>query len=488
MKNIKHIFSAGLLLCMLFMEACTSDFEEINTDLNNPTTVAPSLLLPNAIQITADRYWGHVTRYERLNIDAAMCWVQHISRNIYINAEGDAYEIPITVSSGTWNNMYHGALVNFESIMKLSAPDAAYENTNYTGVAMVMKAFAFSFLTDVFGPIPYSNALNGTADEPIYTPGYDSMEEIYAGLLEELETANNLLQVNGPAIDGDILFNGDVLRWKKFANSLRLRLANHQAAKKPEISQAIMTTILADPATYPVFTNNNDFAALQHSAIIGSGSTNKMFDVFSNRSDWNVSSTLVDRLLALDDERLTVYASPLADGTYAGLPNGLADAAVSDFNPSTIGQKFFEPDAPSIFMSYAELLFIKAEAAFEGLVPGDAAALLEEAISASFEQHDLSMPADYMSRVGTVDKEAIMTQKWIALFGQGVEAWTEYRRTGYPVMPNPHPSAIFANDGILPTRLVYPPTEYSLNEAAVTAGLELLGSGDNMRARLWWVE
>jgi len=487
MKSLKKLYSILMILTAgLVTEGCTGDFEEMNTDPNNPVSISPALLLPNAIQVSVDRYWGHSTRFERLNIDAAMCWIQHLSRNIYINVEGDSYEIPLTVSSGTWNALYNDALVNFESILKLSAPEGEFPNANYYGVALIMKAFTFSYMTDVFGPIPYSEALKGTAETAINSPKYDSMEEIYTGLLSDLRIANENLDPSGSAISGDILFHGDILKWKKFANSLRLKLANHQASKKPTESRAIMSEIVGEPSTYPVFTSNEDFAQLLHVDVIGS--RNKMFDVFSTRSDWNVSSTLIEKLLELDDERITVYAQPLADGSYVGLPNGLTDAAAGNFTASIIGEKFLDPTAPSILMSYAELLFIKAEAAFDGDIQGDPATLLEEAIAASFDQHGLEMPADYMSRIGEVNKEAIMTQKWLALFGQGIEAWTEYRRTGYPVFPQPHPSAVFYNEGVLPTRIEYPTSEYSLNKLSLDQGIEMLGGEDNMRMSLWWKE
>ncbi|ERM81005.1 hypothetical protein P872_12010 [Rhodonellum psychrophilum GCM71 = DSM 17998] len=486
MKAIRLQAILLLSLSLVFAQSCTEDFEEINTDPNNPIAISPALLLPYAIQTSVDRYWGHSTRYERLNIDGAMCWIQHLSRNIYINVEGDSYEIPLTISTATWNNIYNESLVNFESVLRLSSPEGPFPNSNYTGVALTMKAFSFAFLTDVFGPIPYSQALKGTAAVPINSPEYDGMEVIYAGLLEELKIANEKLVVGGPSISGDILFKGDILRWKKFANSLRLRLANHQAAKKPAESRAIMREILADPATYPVFTGNNDFAQLLHVDVIGS--RNKMFDVFSTRSDWNMSRTLIDKLVALKDDRIKVYAQPIDDGSYAGLPNGLTDAAAGDFNVSRIGTKFLSPTAPSILMTYSELLFIQAEAALDGDIMGDPVLLLEAAIKASFEQHGLAFPSDYMSRIGTVDKETIMTQKWLALFGQGVEAWTEYRRTGFPIMPPAHPNAVFSNDGILPTRIEYPTAEYSLNRDNLEEGLRKLGGDDNMRSPLWWKE
>ncbi|WP_339880363.1 SusD/RagB family nutrient-binding outer membrane lipoprotein [uncultured Algoriphagus sp.] len=482
-----YISSIALLLLVFgTMTSCTKDFEETNTDPNNPVSISPSLLLPNALQVTVDRYWGHSTRYERLNIDAAMCWIQHLSRNIYINAEGDSYEIPLTISSGTWNNLYRESLINFERMKSLSAPGATYENTNYVGIAMVMQSFAYAYLTDVFGPIPYSEALKGTAEEAINSPRYDSQEEVYAGILADLTEANDLLSTSGPAVVGDIMFNGDIMKWKRFANSLALRIANRQASKKPAETQAIMKQILSDPAKYPIIESNSQTAELHHFDVIGS--RNKMFDVFSTRSDWNISSTLIDKLLALDDERISVYAQPLADGSYAGLPNGLTDAAAGTYNASRIGLKYLDPTAPSVLLTYAEVEFIKAEAALDGDIDGDAAEFLESAIKASFQQQGLVMPSDYMTRIGGVTKESIMTQKWIALFGQGVEAWNEYRRTGFPVMPAPNQNAVFSNDGILPTRIEYPTSEYSLNKANLDEGVSKLGGSDNMRTPLWWVE
>ncbi len=139
-------------------------------------------------------------------------------------------------------------------------------------------------------------------------------------------------------------------------------------------------------------------------------------------------------------------------------------------------------------MSYAELLFTQAEAAVDGDISGDAQALYEAGIAAAFDQYSLDVPAGYLTAAGPATKENIMTQKWIALFGQGVEAWTEYRRTGFPVMPAADPNAQFQNDGVLPTRLVYPSTEYSLNESNVEAGAALNGGPDDMKTKLWWVE
>jgi hypothetical protein len=139
-------------------------------------------------------------------------------------------------------------------------------------------------------------------------------------------------------------------------------------------------------------------------------------------------------------------------------------------------------------MTYAELLFAKAEAALEGDITGDADAFFNAGINASFAQYGLTVPSGYIEQLGGVSKENIITQKWISLFGQGIEAWTELRRTGYPVMPSADPQAQFQNDGVLPTRLVYPSTEYSLNGVKVAESESLNGGPDNMKTKLWWVE
>jgi hypothetical protein len=141
-----------------------------------------------------------------------------------------------------------------------------------------------------------------------------------------------------------------------------------------------------------------------------------------------------------------------------------------------------------VLISYAELMFVKAEAALEGDISGDAQAFYEMGIEAAFDQYGLDVPDGYLDMAGPATKENIMTQKWIALFGQGIEAWTEYRRTGFPVMPPADPRAQFENNGVLPTRLEYPTTEYSLNGAMVEAGAALNGGPDDMKTELWWVE
>jgi hypothetical protein len=484
MKNKSLIFLG--VFCMSLL-SCTDGFDELNTDPNNPTNISPQYLLPFAIEKSVDRYWGGNTRFERLNIDGAMLWVQQISRNIY-SSEGDNYGITPTFYNNTWKSFYNDGLVNFQRIISQSKADGNLPNTNYEGIALVMRSWTFSLLTDLYGPIPYKEAIKGAATEPIYNPTFDSQDIVYAGLLADLKEANEKLKVGGPAVSGDILYNGDILKWKKFANSLRIRLANRQAAKKSAESKAIFAEILGNPSTYPIFTSNDDNAVLKNTDTRPSNNEWNEVMIVGGRTDWNLSKTLVDKLLGLNDPRLSVFGNPVK-GVFEGIPNGLPDAIATTYlsSAATIGNYFTKASAPSVLMTLSELQLNLAEAAIDGDIIGDASEYFKKGITASFAQFGATMPADYFTTVGTVSKEKILEQKWIALFGQGVEAWTEYRRTGFPVMPAKDPRAVFENNGVLPTRLPFPTSEYSLNKTKLDAGISLIGK-DDMQAKLWWSE
>jgi hypothetical protein len=270
---------------------------------------------------------------------------------------------------------------------------------------------------------------------------------------------------------------------------LRLRLANRQAAKKPAESKAVMQEILSDATKFPIFTSNADNALLANTAIRPSNNEWNEVMVVGSRTDWSMSKTLIDKLSALNDTRLGVFANKNKSNVYEGIPNGLPDAIATTYlsSASTLGNYFMQASTPSFIMTYSELQLTLAEAAFDGDITGSADDYFKKGIEASFGQYSLTMPTDYLKTVGTISKEKIMDQKWIALFGQGVDAWTEFRRTGFPKLPAKDPRAIFENDGVVPTRLPYPTTEYSLNKAKLDEGVKMNGT-DNMKTKLWWAE
>ncbi len=486
--SIKNIITAFAMLTVV--GSCTGDFEDLNTNPNKPIEVTPQYLLPQALQMSIDNYWGNKARNERINFDHAMSWVGYLTRNIYEN-EGDNYNVQPSVNIKNWEVFYADALINYQKIIETSDAESKSPNPNYEGIGIGMRAWGFSLLTDVWGAIPYKSALSGTADEPVYSPSYDSQQEIYAGIIEDLKIANEKLNAAGPAIKGDILFSGKIILWKKFFNSLRFKLLNRQA-HLVSTSAADMQAMIDDPTTYPMIDNKTEIAQLKYGAVPTNNPWNDIL-IQQGRTDWNISSTFVSKLEELNDPRLQVYAVPgsLAGGVISGHANGLPGEVATKFlgYSATINPAVFaQTTSPAVLMSYAELLFIQAEAALEGDISGNAQTLFEAAITAAFDQYGLAVPDGYITQLGGVSKENIMTQKWIALFGQGIEAWTEYRRTGFPVMPAPDPQAKFQNDGVLPTRLVYPSTEYSLNGTQVTAAEALNSGPDNMKTKLWWVE
>jgi hypothetical protein len=492
MKKINLRIYLITVLILGVSNACTDDFQDMNTNPNSSTTVRPQFLLTTAIERSVDRMWGSNVRYERLNIDGPMCWMGYLGRNIYGN-EGDDYTIQPSVYNNNWKAFYNDALVNLNRILVITGPDGTAPNSNYEGMALTLQAWIFSMLTDCYGPIPYSQALQGASSTPIYSPAYDTQETIYASLLEKLKVANSRLVVGGPAVSAsaDILYGGNILRWKKFANSLRLRLANRQAVKKPTESRAIFAEILGDPVTYPIFTDNADNARLVHT--VNRPSNNEWHEAMiqAGRTDWNVGKVLVDKLIALNDTRLAIYAQPVTGITYAGIPNGLPDAVATTYlnTTSKIGTSFLAAAAPSVIMTHSEVQFILAEAVLDGdLSIGSAQTYFESGITASFAQHAAAIPSDYITNLGAVTRELVFDQKYIALFGQGIEAWTEYRRTGQPVLPPKDSRAIFVNNGILPTRLPYPTTEQSLNESEYKKAVALIGGKDDAVAPMWWVE
>lgn len=485
MKKLNTYLS--LFLTLFLVVGCTDEFEDLNTSPNQATekSVTPDLLLPYVIEKPVDLTRGSNIRNERLNLDGGMLWIQHFARRVY-TYEGDTYSPSGDLAQNTWEKLYTEALLNAERI-RLLATTEGQENTHYQGVALVMRSWVFSLLTDIFGPVPYTQALQTKGEEEILKPAYDAMPVVYEGIINDLDQAVALLAQDATPIGGDILFDGDIERWVKFANSLQLKLLN-RASSAPSFSIDIAAK-MAEVMGRPVFTGNDDYAFLAHSATRPSNNEWNEVIVNGGRDDWRASATLVDALNELNDPRVAVFFNPTASGEYAGMPNGLPDALALEFTAqaSFIGSQMWEPTTPSVIMSYAELQFVLAEAALRGTIAGDPKAYLDEAITASFDQYDLETPAGYLDgQAATL--ENIMFQKWIALYGQGIEAWTEYRRTGLPDIMRKDPNAALLNDGVLPTRLTYPQTEYSLNGSAIQEGLGLLGGDDNMRTKLWWAE
>jgi hypothetical protein len=471
---------------LLFAAGCDSRFEDVNSNPNEPEQVSPNLLLPNVIRsaVNTSVNTAHTT---------GNLVLQYVSK-VSFATEIDRYN---WAGVGYWE-AYYDDLRNLTDMIRIAREQ---DNPNYEGVGLVMKSWIFSMLTDAYGRIPYSEA--NTQGEN--TPVYDSQEAVYRGLLADLEEANRLIDPgSGQGIRGDILYDGDLLKWKKLANSLRLRLLMRLSEKQGQVDsvdvQAQFSEIVDNPGQYPVFEGNADNAALEyldsrpnewprHTSRAGTFRTYRM------------SQTLTDTLKAYDDPRLPVFADlPDSLDTYVGVPNGLTDDASNEFNGGRAFQsslnttKYFEEPnaAEGLIMTYAEVLFLKAEAAARGWTSGDAQSLYERGVEASMEQYGQSMPDGYLSQPGVeypagnqeraIDR--INKQKWIALFYTGLEGWFNWRRTGVPAI---EPSEENVNQDQIPVRFRYPESEQSLNAENYQDAVEQQGA-DDINTTMWLLE
>ena len=506
MKKIRISGIAAILSAFLFIfNSCTKDFESINKDPNNAglDKAAPDMLLTNAIESTTDRVQEIFLGEEMGN-----CWAQHEAKVQY--TDEDRYIYRTSVVNATWSGFYATNGMDVQSLYNVAV---AKHHDNYKGVALVLKSYISSVLTDLFGPVPYTQAWSGSANT---LPAYDSQEFIYKDIIAKLDTANTALTVSGSAISGDILYNNDILKWKKFANSLRLRLLLRMSAKDEAFVTAEMTKMVSQPGIYPIFISNDDNAAL---AYLGSAPNNHpLNENRKTRDDHRVSKTLVDIMWTNSpnlDYRITVYAQQYAAGKFEGLPNGLTSSQAASYkengikNTSKVGAYFLEATAPGMLMSYAELQFILAEATFKNYITGSAITAEDyyyKGIYGSYAQFGATLvansqsfnkivmtttdefAADYIANDiyawdATKALELIGTQRWLATFDQGLQSWFEWRRSGYPVLTA---AVAGTNGGKIPVRVPFPTDEASRNPTSLTAGVVLLGGADDLNTRVWW--
>lgn len=495
------------VLVLLVAAGCTKNFSDVNTNNNNPTTVTPDLLLSGIIKSTMDRQvseaWG-----------IGNIVVQHHAKIQFVNEDRYGWN----EQNGIWSNVYG----NYRNLQNIFTAVGDNQSSPYYGVALVMKSWMFSLVTDAYGDVPYSQA-GKAKTEGLYQPAYDKQEDIYAGILADLKKANEVLATANGTFTGDLLYGGGqtaILKWRKLANSLRLRYLLRLSKKKNV--NAEMQAILNDPANNPIFTGNADNAELKYLSAAPNqwplyGARVGSFDEF------RVSKTLTDRLTALNDTRINVFGRPtqksVAAGTpvIQGVPNGLNDVDALAYNGgvqgvSRVGYTFAclvcndngqaAPDpaaARALLMTYAELQFILAEARQKGMITtGSAETYYSNGITANFSYWqsvvpavynlNIAMPANYLTQTAVAftgtdaeKLEKIALQKWIALYFNGLEAWFDWRRTGMPAIV-PGPGNL--NNNKVPVRYIYPLSEQSLNTANRAAAVQRQGA-DDLNTRPW---
>lgn len=462
---------------LLSITSCKKELAKTNINPNGSEVAQPDYLLTAATKATSDTYWGVAN-----NMDASLLFAQYWSKIQY--TDPDRYIFTSSSFEELWSTGYSKGIVNFNELIKLADAQA---NPNYKGVALILRSWTFSLLADSYGNVPYKQA--GNIDQYL-TPAYDNQKDVYFALLDDLKAAQAALDPSGKTIAGDLIYSGSIASWKKFANSLRLRIALRISDREPAKAKQVLADIQAEGGSY--ISSNAETAQFTY---LDSPNQNPVSNLFDTRDDYRISKTIVDKLFALNDPRLTVYAAQTQDATpqkYIGLPNGLLVGDASNYGftkTSKPGTYFRAPHAPAVILSYAESLFDRAEAAARGFSTEDAASLYQQGVTAALAQYSVASTdiATYIAQPAVKYdasnyKKSIGEQKWLALFGQGLEGWTEWRRLDYPQL---QPAVAGTLNGKIPVRFIYPGTEQTLNKTNYQSAVAAQGA-DALTTKLWF--
>ena len=477
--------------------ACnTENITTANRNPNSPTSAPAGALFTSATAAAVGRWVG---------FGGPAIIIQQIANTTYPTA--DSYiSLQADGTTGTFNSPYNNDLQDLRQVI---SKGRAASTPGVYGPAMVLQTWDFSYLTDYFGDVPYSDALK--ADSGVVAPKYDAQKDIYAGFFTTLKAASDAMAGAAAGSAGlgtaDPIYSGDLAKWRKFANSLRARYAMRLVNVDPTTADAELKAAFSDAGG--VFTSNADNAQL---VWPGDGvSDNPFADVLKTRDDARLARTMT--ALMTNDPRIKIYGQPVVDSSayangYGGMPAALLQDSANVwyrkasrpgvvFYPGVTSYGTFGSSAglsfPSKLMTYAELMFIRAEAAERGIggVPhGEAAADYNAGIQASMAQWgvtDASAIAAFMAQPGvayqggTAGLKQIATQKYIALFGDDGQAWAEWRRTCTPTIV-PGPSTIVP---YIPRRYYYSTTEASVNATNLNAAIARQGP-DNFGTRVYW--
>jgi hypothetical protein len=482
MKKINNSFIFILILVFTTLVSC-KDLTELNI---NPNDIAPevadlNLLLPTVITGIGQTVVG-------LGFGDIAGVMQHTQKDGWSDGH-NSYEW--TNLSQSWSG-YYGILRNADEYYN-KAVAGGYEF--HQGVGLILKAYTFGLITDLWGDAPYTDALKAEQGSEFFKPAFDAQQDIYHGIINDLDTANLLLSKNVAEYKNinstqDVLYNGDVAKWRKLANSLALRYYMRLSLKEPSYAKEGIRKITSDSNKYPLITSSNDDANVGYigSASGDSWHTNTVYDISPSGSYMRLKlcSTLVETLQDLKDPRLAVWANKietpyvLVSGTnidrvvngkreisqdvadaylaangvsidfdqeYVGIPPGCRIAQIYNKKPDA-GQGTYNPHVSQLnniykatkgnllqmrLMSASEINFILAEAALYGWAPGTPEEHYANGIKESFKIWGVDNSFNnYMMGAPYSGLESIMTQKWIASWSAAAEAWFDWRRTGLP--------------------------------------------------------
>jgi hypothetical protein len=484
MKNIKLFTLTALAATCLAASSCTKDFEELNTNPNASAAATPGSLIGPALHDVVTR---NNNRALRLNNE-----LMQVHVTILDSDEIHRYVVRPGESDYMWNNWYQQR-TNFVDIYKNAI---VTQQKSYMAIGLILDVWVSSLITDTFGDVPYKEANRGR--EGVLQPKFDKQEQIYRDMFAKLEEANALLaslsvaEQNLPEDEKplDPIYNGNLTQWRKFGNSLYLRLLL-RASGRAEIdaNSKIKEIVESNPAFYPIFTGNDDSAILRYNG------KQPYFSAFYNMRDYDfngahgLSEFFVNNLASWSDPRLARWATPIGTN-YVGIPSGYMPGNIPDRQSSYHLSLKTEPLLGNI-MNYAEVQFILAEAALRGFTGTSPQTAYEKGINGAIAMWGLEVPANYLSNnaVAWNDGESfdaklekIMLQKYYTLFFTDFQQWFEFRRTGRPTLPK---GPGLQNGGEMPARFRFPVNLQSLNGTNYSSAVAAMG-GDDINTKVWW--
>ena len=471
-----------ILTAAVFAVSCSDNLEDLNQNIKDPTTVSGESLFASAQKQLADQI---VT--PNVNLNNLRLWTQQLQETTYTD-ESQYDQITRAIPDNHWRELYRDVLKDLkESARVITETDNDLTNNlkpNKLAIIEVLNVYAFSNLVETYGDIPYSEAL----DIDNLLPVYDDGLTVYKDLISRLNAAIGSMNTSVGSFDGstDLIYGGDVAQWKKFANSLKLRMG----IMLSDVDAALSKSTVESAFSSGVFTSNADNGSYQYSAA--APNNNPMNDnlVLSGRNDYVAAVTIIDIMNDLEDPRRPSYFTDV-DGEYIGGQIGEI-SAYPDF--SHVADALVDPTAPGVLLSYVEVRFLLAEAAARGYsVGGDAATHYAAAITASFDYWGVSDVAsylgkpevDYASAIATSSstpawKQVIGVQAYLGLYNRTFASYLSIRRLDYPILTQP-------TDAVsgFPTRYTYPVVEQTLNGANYDAAASAIG-GDAPETQLFW--
>lgn len=479
MKNINLLLIG--LLCLTGV-SCTTDFNEINENPNSPQQVDPQYLLTNVLSVEANQ-----ATFEQGFLQSD--YLAQFSASVEFERI-DRYELG---SNSEYWDLIFGLLTDLKSMENLPGYNEAYG-----AVGDIMKSFLFSQLTDMWGDVPYTEALLALDDQ--FTPKYDTQESIYTdpetGILAVLKRSAETLQKTNTSIHGDVMFGNDLGKWVRFSNSLRLRYLLRISKRLTDFSEM---QALADAG---MLIESND----QNAVVPYLSSAPNQFPFFTAAlgayGEHRMTKTVDSVLKLWNDPRINILYKPTqlsatnGKPEFKGLLNGQNRETISEnkinLNDISLFGSIYR-DVPNgingQYMQYAEVQFALAEAAARGYISGDAQTYYQNGITANFNYYGAEVPTDYFDQEPvalTGDQESdlvkILTQKWLSLITNGHEAWFNIRRTG---IPNLKPGPDNLNNNRYPVRYLYPESEQATNSANYQEAAKRMG-GDDINSEVWW--